>query len=579
LIDAGGGNDVITLGNGLNFVQGGSGDDTIIAGNGNNLLLDGGDGNDTITTGNGNNNIAGGNGDDTITVGNGNNTIDAGSGDNVILVGNGDNQITAGDGDNELDIGDYNNGSGTNTIVFGNGDNRLTDFGDGVDIITMGDGQNIMDAGGGNDIITLGNGVNYVQGGAGDDIIHTGDGNDQEVEGNDGNDTIFSGGGDDLVEGDGGNDKVDLGTGNDTYVYVSGDGVDTLEGGDGRDTLALTGSKANETITISANGQRVLVTDSVGAGSLDMNSVENISIDAGAGNDIITAGAGLSALTSLTINGGAGNDTITGGDGNDVLIGGTGNDTILGGAGDDRIIWNSGDGIDQIDGQAGFDTFVLNGSKADENIGIAASGGHAVVSVDVGNVALNTLGVERVEIGASAGADHVTIGDLTGTGVQQVAINLASTPTGTAGDNQVDTVDVSAGSGDAHISIANSGKTVTVTGLAEQVSITGAEAKNDVLVVHGLGGNDTIDASHLATAHINLTIDGGAGNDNIAAPATTSSSVVSAMTFCTAVRATTPSCGTLVTATTPLTAKPAPTNWCSMARPQPSMSPSRRAVR
>jgi len=157
----------------------------------------------------------------------------------------------------------------------------------------------------------------------------------------------------------------------------------------------------------------------------------------------------------------------------------------------------------------------LSGSKASENIVVAANGDHAAISVDVGNVALNPLNVERIEIGAAGGADHITIGDLTGTGVQQVAVNLASSPTGTSGDGKADTVDVSATGGDDHISIANNGKTIVVTGLAEQVTVDGAEAKNDSLTVHGLGGNDTIDASHLATGHINLTIDGGVGNDTI----------------------------------------------------------------
>ena len=207
--------------------------------------------------------------------------------------------------------------------------------------------------------------------------------------------------------------------------------------------------------------------------------------------------------------------TSHGGDGDDVITGGTGNDIIFGGAGNDRIVWNSGDGTDQIDGQAGFDTLALSGSNASENIVVAANGDHAAISVDVGNVALNSLSVERIEIGAAGGADHITIGDLTGTGVQQVAVNLASSPTGTSGDGNADTVDVSATGGDDHISIANNGKTIVVTGLAEQVTVDGAEAKNDLLTGPWPWWNDTIDASHLATGHINLTIDGGVGDDTI----------------------------------------------------------------
>ena len=38
-----------------------------------------------------------------------------------------------------------------------------------------------------------------------------------------------------------------------------------VEGGDGTDTLAFNGSNANEVITVTANGQRVLLTRDLGA--------------------------------------------------------------------------------------------------------------------------------------------------------------------------------------------------------------------------------------------------------------------------------------------------------------------------
>ena len=47
------------------------------------------------------------------------------------------------------------------------------------------------------------------------------------------------------------------------------------------------------------------------------------------------------------------------------------------------------------------------------------------------------------------------------------------------------------------------------------MTIDGAEGANDSLVINGLGGNDTIDASALAAGVIGLTIDGGDGNDTI----------------------------------------------------------------
>ena len=47
------------------------------------------------------------------------------------------------------------------------------------------------------------------------------------------------------------------------------------------------------------------------------------------------------------------------------------------------------------------------------------------------------------------------------------------------------------------------------------MTIDGAEGANDSLVVNGLGGNDTINASALPAGVIKLTVDGGDGNDTI----------------------------------------------------------------
>ena len=45
------------------------------------------------------------------------------------------------------------------------------------------------------------------------------------------------------------------------------------------------------------------------------------------------------------------------------------------------------------------------------------------------------------------------------------------------------------------ISVATSGNSIVVKGLAAQVTVSGAESLNDSLVVNGGAGNDTIDAS------------------------------------------------------------------------------------
>ena len=54
---------------------------------------------------------------------------------------------------------------------------------------------------------------------------------------------------------------------------------------------------------------------------------------------------------------------------------------------------------------------------------------------------------------------------------------------------------------------------VSVVGLAAQVNITGAEAANDRLTLNMLAGDDVVEASGLAAGAIQLTVDGGDGDD------------------------------------------------------------------
>ncbi len=239
-----------------------------------------------------------------------------------------------------------------------------------------------------------------------------GDGNDTII-GSRGADMLIGGAGDDVITGGAGNDVAFMGDGNDTFIWNPGDGSDTVEGQGGTDTLVFNGSDANETITVVANGTRVLLTRDVGGVTMDINGVENIVIHASGGDDVIVAGNGLASLTSLTIDGGAGNDTITGGDGNDMLIGGDGNDTITGGrgndvaqlgAGDDTFVWNPGDGSDTVEGQDGFDTLVFNGSNVGEHMDISANGGRVRLFRDVGNVTMDLNSVERIQLNALGGA-------------------------------------------------------------------------------------------------------------------------------------------------------------------------------
>ena len=394
--------------------------------------------------------------------------------------------------------------------VFGQGGN---------DTITLDEANGALPAaqlfgGAGNDTLTGGSGADQLFGGAGNDTLLGKGGNDL-LFGGAGNDTLIGGTGDDQVFGEAGNDRM---------IWNPGDGSDLFEGGDGNDTAEVNGGNGAETFTITANGSRVRFDRVTPAPFfLDIGTTENLVVNANGGDDTITAGNGLAGLIKLTIDGGAGNDTITGGDGDDRLLGGDGNDLITGGrgndtallgAGDDTFVWNPGDGSDVVEGQDGTDTLVFNGSNVSEKINISANHGRVSLVRDVGNVTMDLNGVEHIQLNALGSADNITVNDLSGTGVTQVAIDLASPPGSGVGDGAADTVTVNATKYDDVIAVQGQNGSLTVTGLPEAITISGSES-TDTLVVAGGAGNDTLSAATLPAGNTTLTLDGGSGNDTI----------------------------------------------------------------
>ncbi len=341
--------------------------------------------------------------------------------------------------------------------------NEIDVFGQsGDDTITVNESHGPMPAvhifgGDGNDKITGGSGADLLFGQAGDDVI----------KGGGGNDLLFGGAGNDTLDGGSGDNQLFGEAGNDLMIWNPGGGTNLFEGGDGNDTALINGSNASETFTITANGTRVRFDETGPAPfSLDIGTTENLVLHAGGGDDVITAGNGLGSLISLTLDGGAGNDTITGGDGNDLLIGGSGNDIVNGGrgndvaqlgSGDDTFIWNPGDGSDTVEGGSGNDKLLFNGANINENINISANGGRVRFTRDVANITMDLNSIEQIEFDARGGADNITVGDLTGTGVKQVLVDLGAVPGGTQGDGAADTVTVNGTNGNQHIQVTADG--------------------------------------------------------------------------------------------------------------------------
>jgi Ca2+-binding RTX toxin-like protein len=140
---------------------------------------------------------------------------------------------------------------------------------------------------------------------------------------------------------------------------------------------------------------------------------------------------------------------------------------------------------------------------------VSAIGGRVLFTRNVANITMDLNDVERIDVEALGGVDNITVGDLSGTDIRQVRLNLAVA--GSAGDGSADTIVVNATNGDDVVTVSGSGNTVTVTGLATEVVITGFDA-GDRLVINGLAGDDVVEASGL-NALLLLTANGGDGDD------------------------------------------------------------------
>ena len=388
---------------------------------------------------------------------------------------------------------------------------------------------------GGNDVITLNESNGALPaadlfGGAGNDVLTGGSGNDM-LFGQTGNDTLLGKGGSDFLFGGAGNDVLTGGdgddqmfgeAGDDRFIWNPGDDTDLAEGGTGIDTLEVNGGNGAEVFTATANGTRVRV-DRVNPApfAIDAGTMEKVVFNLNGGDDSFSATGNLAALVQITVDGGAGNDTILGSNGNDVLLGGDGNDFIDGqqgndtallGAGDDTFQWDAGDGSDVVEGQAGTDTMLFNGSAANEIFDVSANGGRIRFTRNVGNIVMDLNDVERINLNALNGTDTLVVNDLSGTDLKQVNVDLAGTIGGTAGDTVADTVVVNGRSAGDTVTLSGNAAALAITGLPAAVAVTHADAQ-DVIVVNGLGGNDTLDAATLSG--VKLTLDGGAGNDTI----------------------------------------------------------------
>src|SRR5687768_15908844 len=453
-------NDTLTGGDADDQVFGESGDDRMVWNPGDDTdLNEGGAGDDTVE-------VNGGNGAEQFTTtANGTRvrfdrinpapfSIDIGTSENLVLNANGGNDSFSATGNLAALIKlTVDGGTGNDTILGSNG----------LDLLLGGDGDDFIDGQQGNDVAFMG---------AGHDVFQwdPGDGSDV-VEGQDGTDTMLFNGsaGSEIFEAsaNGGRvlftrnlgnivmdlndvEAIDLNTlgGTDTVTVNDLSGTDLVElnvnhastiggstGDAAADVVIMNGTNGDDIIDVFGAGSsvsvlglhtRVNITGSEGAN-------DSLVINALGGEDGVTASTMPAGVTKLTIDGGANDDVLLGsqgsdvflaGDGDDFVFGDNGNDLALLGAGNDVFQWDPGDGNDTIEGQGDVDTMLFFGSGASENVDIVANGGRVLFLRDVASVTMDVDDVENVEFRALGGTDNVVVGDLSGTDLVNVGLDL-----------------------------------------------------------------------------------------------------------------------------------------------------------
>jgi Ca2+-binding RTX toxin-like protein len=361
-----GGNDGLTGNIGDDNINGGAGSDVIKGGSGNDTL-DGGTENDTLDGGVGNDIIQGGAGDDTLTDPKGADILDGGAGNDTITISRAQLAhtdaltISGGDGNDLVRVDDPHSLGLTLDLGAGNDRFELVDYiksvhltlGAGQDRVVLGqyylNNQPFVNAvvisdftvGNGGDVLDFdrfagGDGVtnpfstgywHLEQDGADTLVIFDYDGNGPQnyeydlfrlISIDASTLTAFNFGGF-APDGSPSSYTVTQGTAGDDHLYGS-NASDVINGGDGNDLIEE--SKYGDDTLNGGNGDDTIILRHAS------NTVQNITINGGAGNDFVDAAAG------------SGNLTVDLGDGNDrILLYGTGDHThnITLGTGSDTV--------------------------------------------------------------------------------------------------------------------------------------------------------------------------------------------------------------------------------------------------
>jgi len=357
-----------------NKIEGFGGDDEIY----------GREGNDTLNGDEGNDFLSGDSGDD---------TLNGGTQDDVLKGGSGDDILNGGAG---IDTADY------------------TEATEDLNIDLSKTGKVFISDSQGSDTFNL---IEGAKGGSGDDIL-TGTTTTNYLYGNDGDDTLLGYGGDDIIDGGAGIDFISFNF-SDKNLTIRLDTLDWQDTNDGKVKLIgienAEGGTGDDKIYGNASKNEIR---SLGGNDTIYGSDGDDKLYAGTGDDILDYSLNEFGGVEIDINlteyqvkedgysnkdDISGFETIQGSNFSDIYIGKDGyKDIFKGGDGNDTITISTGDGInmDELEGEGGDDTFIINTSTENQTKMI---GGHNNQqngdTVDMSNLGVNeAVKVELTEV-------------------------------------------------------------------------------------------------------------------------------------------------------------------------------------
>jgi Ca2+-binding RTX toxin-like protein len=325
-------------------------------------------------------------------------------------------------------------------------------------------------------------------------------------------------------------------------------GVLTINGDASNNGLVVGQTPAH---IVTLNGSPVL------GGTVPVANVQVVRMNGGAGDDTLKLDETNGPMPAGELDGGPGNntliggsqaDTLTGGNGIDRAIGGPGDDTVSLGDGSDQFTWNPGDGNDHVDGNAGTDTLIFNGSDhhpsgrfETESLSFDSDGTRTTITWQRNRQSppsseentMSLSGFELVKAPMAGGPNTVSFGPgisgspgFSRSDVRVVRVDLGppidpsqnfghvneADVTGTAGPDRIRILDQNRGSPAA-------GATITGLGTTGEI-ITGAQNLTVLGDPFGASANDVIDAGGLSAGTVGVLREdgdsfGGAGNDTL----------------------------------------------------------------